>query len=385
MSSAHSRRIVPVVRSARFKPPRTSPLLFSLALLIPGISAAEGGGEAGGGFFDFSQPGSAGWNGVAGGKQIDGGQGMTALQAMLWRYTARCALEQGQHLEAPDAATGKRLRFPGMFGVAPEWRHGTCDKACQEKVSSCLIALTNRTGKHVLVSVLSGSPSMSKKLLPDDNDRDFPHQEGAFFGNVFSNEAYACQGQHVGKAPQVKRYCAREPASCSGLSTFTDVGPCQKACEMKCVRLSDGSERCAASSCKDPAGRLWAHPVTTYLRNRIEAANADETTGIRVEDEGLSGLGVGDSAVFKDVDFGASPRATRTFVAHMAGGHGKGRVEIWVDGQTRIGVLTLGGSRPAKGEHTTAIDTHGISAAHQLTLQFVAGKQLGRLTAIELR
>ena len=62
-----------------------------------------------------------GWNGLRGGEQIEGGKGLSAFQAMLWKYTAKCALPEGKTLKAPPDATGKRLEFPGLFGVAPEW------------------------------------------------------------------------------------------------------------------------------------------------------------------------------------------------------------------------------------------------------------------------
>ena len=169
------------------------------------------------------------------------------------------------------------------MGIAPEWRDGHCDRECQEKVSSCLIALSNRTGKHVQVSVLSASPAMlksSQDLKPGDSDLGFPHQEGAFFGNVFAGEAYACRGSAAEKGAQVKRFCALEPESCTGMAEFTDAGLCEQACDMSCVSLSDGSQRCAANACTDPQGRRWAFHITTYLRNQIEAANASGRTPV---------------------------------------------------------------------------------------------------------
>jgi hypothetical protein len=332
-----------------------------------------------------------GWNGLRGGEQIEGGKGLSAFQAMLWKYTAKCALPEGKTLEAPPDATGKRLKFPGLFGVAPEWNDGPCDARCQEKVSSCLIALTNRTGKHVLVSLLSADRSLGKSFAPSESDRVFPHQEGVFFGNVFTNEAYACQGAAVRKGPQVKRFCALEPATCSGLPDFSDLGPCGAACTMSCSRLGDGTERCAASSCRDPHGKRWEHPITVYLRNQIEATNADVLQGVTAGDDGIDGLDDGDSVTFKLVDFtrpagpGASTGGVKTFVASFLARRPPGRIEIWLDGKIRIGTLDLGSQPNGSRELGTPISAAGVSGAHDVTLKFVGGKNMGRLGLVEFR
>jgi len=313
---------------------------------------------------------------------------------MLWKYTARCALPEGKTLEAPPDATGKRLKFPGLFGVAPEWNDGPCDARCQEKVSSCLIALTNRTGKHVLVSLLSADRSLGQSFAPSENDRAFPHQEGVFFGNVFTNKAYACQGAAVRKGPQVKRFCALEPATCSGLPEFSDLGPCGGACTMSCSRLRDGTERCAASSCRDPHGKRWEHPITVYLRNQIEATNADVMQGVTAGDDGIDGLDDGDSVTFKLVDFtrpaapGTPAAGVKTFVASFLARRPPGRIEIWLDGKTRIGTLDLGSQADTGGrerELGTPISAAGVSGTHDVTLRFVGGKNMGRLALVEFR
>jgi len=326
-------------------------------------------------------------NGFPSTQQVESGKGMTELQAMLWKYTARCALRPDQELAAPAKPGETPKKFPGSIGVAPEWYGGTCDRACQEKVSSCLFALTNRTGRHVAVSLLSAAPNMSASLAPSDSDIGYPHQEGAFFGVVFgSGEAFSCQGSGVRKGPQVKRFCAREPATCSGLARFTDAGRCQDVCKMSCKTLSDGSERCAATSCRDPGGRTWAFPITTYLRNQIEAANADAVSGATVTDDGLVDLDDGDSATWKAVDFGAAPDGVRRFIATLADARAGGRIEVWIDGGAqRIGTLTLKASAADPRPQETALGARTVSGAHDVTLKFFGGKSLGRLTAIELR
>lgn len=329
-------------------------------------------------------------NGLRGGGDASGspgGKGLTAGQAMLWKYTARCALRPNQKLEAPDADTGKTLTFHGLLGIAPEWHDGTCDSACQEKVSSCLIALTNRTGKHVELTLLSTALGMNKGLLPDSHDVDYPHQEGAFFGSVFSGVAYACRGRGAAKAPQVKRFCALAPASCTGgVATFTDAGACDDACEMACTRLPDGSERCAATACKDPTGHTWRFPITTYLRNEIEAVNADEMTNVAVQGDVLTDWKAGATVTYKSVDFGtAAQGGITTFLAGWAAKQPGGRLEIWLDGTRRLGALDLKNTGGAVRPQSTRLAADGVAGSHDLVLKAIGGPRQGRLSTIELR
>ena len=326
------------------------------------------------------------WNGLPGAQQIQGGSKLTDLQSMMWKYTVRCALRDDQEIAEPGAKAGQPQKFRGSLGVAPEWHGGTCDRVCQEKVSSCLIALSNRTGKHVVVTLLSGAPAMGPRLIPDKNDVGFPHQEGAFFGNVFSGEAYACRGRDVRKAAQVKRFCALEPVTCSGIATFADAGSCEDVCTVSCFDLPDGSQRCPAVSCKDPKGRVWAHPITAYLRNKIEAGNADDIKGALPAEDALEDLDDGDSAVYRAVDFGPAAGGIKTFAATFAVKASRGRIEVWREGGKRLGVLQIKGSAGRiEREQTAIVDASGVSGPNDVVLKFFGARKLGRLSTIEFR
>jgi hypothetical protein len=325
-------------------------------------------------------------NGLPSRQALAGNTERTALQAMLLRYAARCALREDQEVDGPPSSSGQPQRFRGALGIAPEWQQGTCDLVCQQKVSSCLIALTNRTGKHVMLSLLSASPQMSDKLRPDQHDIGFPHQEGAFYGNVFSGEAFACRGRDVQKGAQVKRFCAREPASCSGIAQFADAGRCDEVCQMTCVGLSDGTERCAAASCRDPQGRLWPYPVTAYLRNKIEAGNADAIDGARPgDDQSVEGFADRGSARYQQVDFGDAPGGVRTFAAALTARAPGGRIELWLEGGPRLGVLDVKPTGGAEREQMVAIDARAVSGPHTVVLKFSHARAIGRLSTIELR
>jgi hypothetical protein len=186
------------------------------------------------------------------------------LAGQVLRYTARCALRPDQTLVTEEGRDGKPLQLRGEFGLAPEWQRGECAAQCQERVSACLLAHMNRSGAHVTINML-GAPSWGSRFTPSDADIRFPYQEGAFFGNVFSGLAFVCRGREVKKAPAIGRFCALEPSTCQGITRLADVGACQDACEMSCARLSDGSQRCVAISCRDPGGRRWSSPLTVYV------------------------------------------------------------------------------------------------------------------------
>jgi hypothetical protein len=266
---------------------------------------------------------------------------------------------------------------------------GTCDRSCQEKVSACLIALSNRTGKHVQVSVLSAAPALLKSvpsLKPGDTDLGFPHQEGVFFGNVFAGEAYACRGSAAEKGAQVKRFCALEPQSCTGLAEFVDAGRCQDVCEMSCTSLSDGSRRCAATACTDPQGHRWAFPITTYLRNQIEAGNADSLRGTRAgKDQAMQPRARWAAARYEQVDFGPLLGGVKTFTARIAAARAGARIEVWLDGRKRLGVLAVKSTGASEQDQSAVIDASGVSGAHAVVLKLLDATRITRLSTIEFR
>lgn len=310
---------------------------------------------------------------------------LTPQQEMLWKYTARCALRPDQELEAPVGPSGRRPKFKGVLGLAPQWRDGQCDATCQERVSSCLAALTNQTGKHVQLSLLSEAASMPASMRPDRNDVAYPFQEGVFFGNVFEGNAYVCRGRDADKGAQVKRFCAADPGLCSGMATFHDAGPCEKACRMTCRDLPDGTARCSAAACTDPAGRAWSSPVTVYLRDRIEAGNADTISGAVARAEALEALADGGQAVYRHVDFGRAGSARR-FVATLSAPRAGGALEVWLVGGTApLAVLPISNTGGVGRELSAGLNAPALSGQHDLILKFRHPASGTRLADIAVR
>ncbi len=300
--------------------------------------------------------------------------------AMLWKYVARCALKAGQSVEGPGGQ-----KFEGALGMAPGWRDGICDVACQEKVSSCLFALTNPTGKHVQVSMLGTDPSLPHGMRPSEADLPYTFQEGAFFGNVFGGEAFVCRGRDAAKGAAVKRWCAIDPRLCDVLAEMHDAGPCEQACEMSCSRLSDGSRRCVANRCHDPGGRVWTRPITTFLREQIEAGNADTIEGAVSRDQGLEQIQDGAKVTFKDVDFGPAPGRDHALVAHLKAPRGGGRIEIWLGNERQLGTLAVTATGKRAREVVTPLSAQDLAGPREVVLRFVGLQRDARVETIAVR
>ncbi len=303
-------------------------------------------------------------------RQLPTAAELTPQQEMFWKYSARCALRPDQELEAPVGPDGRHPKFKGLLGLAPEWRDGKCDATCQEKVSSCLAALTNQTAKHVQLSLTSEAMSMPEEMRPSPNDMEYPFQEGAFFGNVFEGNAYVCRGRDADKGAQSKRFCALVPGLCTGIAVFHDAGSCEDSCEFACRALPDGSHRCAAVACNDPTGRTWKSPVTVFLHDRIEAGNADTITGAVSRAEALEALQDGGQALYRHVDFGAAGSMHR-FVATVTAAKTGGKLEVWLaDGTAPIAVLPLSATGGAPRQLSVPLHAPAASGHHDVLLKF---------------
>jgi hypothetical protein len=97
------------------------------------------------------------------------------------KYMVKCALPSG-HQYATQDQNGYPYTYQGSLGVAPEWETGTCGKDCQERLSACLLAHVNNAGVHISLW-LDGEGAVGW-----GTSTDFPYMEGAFFGNLITNQ-----------------------------------------------------------------------------------------------------------------------------------------------------------------------------------------------------
>jgi hypothetical protein len=186
---------------------------------------------------------------------------------------ASCALEGGDKLEI--VVDGKTYTFPGMGGLAPQWKTGPCDQDCQEHVTGCMMSQINRWGLPVHIFFAFTHPDETGQ--PDLHG--YTVEDGAFFGNLFADppQAYACQGRGDDSLMRVFRRCAQHPVECG----FEDMGPCvtadgRGACEgfddtVAAYRDCHGTARSAEGSF--PAGDHAFWPMTIYVRPTLYCAS----------------------------------------------------------------------------------------------------------------
>jgi hypothetical protein len=304
------------------------------------------------------------------------------LDPQVIKYAVHCALPQGRSFSF-TSEEGETSSYSGGVGLAPEWVEGACDVACQEKLSSCLAAHLNRTGKHVNLTLVSAAPSLEKTIGADNDDLTYPSQEGAFFGNFWQGEVFACQGRDVTAAAQVKRFCAADPQSCD--TELKDAGSCVQACDFSCGPGTSGRKVCSAVSCRDPQGRVWQNPITVFVRNKIEASNADRLQGASEDGEELVQLSPGAEATYRQVDFGGRDRPKKEFVALVKDTTPGTGLEVWVDGKTRVATLKTPAVKGGGRELAMPLRSAKLEGRHDVTLKITGSGQVGRLSHIEVR
>jgi len=131
----------------------------------------------------------------------------------LLSYMASCALPASVTLEAE--LDGETLSFPGSVGLAPAWADRALHASEQRWVSACLLARVNAHDTSVQVSLRGPHPA----LRADGDERAlYSLEEGAFWGNIFTDDAdawWSCEGEDQAQGETgdlVQRDCA-EPAT----------------------------------------------------------------------------------------------------------------------------------------------------------------------------
>jgi hypothetical protein len=168
----------------------------------------------------------------------------TAAGQQLLQYVVECALPAGQSI------TKGTKTFSGAIGVGAAWKTGACDTTCQQQVSACLLARTNEIGTNVLIDMRSSITQIGT----GSSGASYTIQEGAFFGNLFSNppKAFACKGVDGSFGIFEGRTCANG-GSCGmvGIGNY-----CRNACK---PGLGKTYYDCVAG------GTTYNKVITTYL------------------------------------------------------------------------------------------------------------------------
>lgn len=206
---------------------------------------------------------------------------------MVASYLIRCALPSTSTIKVTNW-DGMLVELHGEVGVAPEWEEDLCDLVCQEKVSACLLALTNDSGTHTTIEMTSSWHDMGT-----DHERNVC--EGVFFGNLFMTPPYGVMAACADYAQTLKqasedpdKIVANKnllPRSCNLLNanTFVEFLTNVDHCPVKIVgsanslswppannnnicKLTDYEEGTATECFSEgPENTKWKYPITTWL------------------------------------------------------------------------------------------------------------------------
>ena len=170
-------------------------------------------------------------------------------------YVVKCALDPDDVVVG--TLDGQTYELRGLLGLTPAWKVRSLHDDEQELISACLLAHVNAFGTPVTIS-LRAEGTLS---ATDEERRDYPVYEGAFFGQLFEDDeirAYSCQGSQQEAAlahseDRALRVCTNESESCDIIS----VGRCRDVCETRTKDM--GWNDCWAE------GRRYQPTVNVYL------------------------------------------------------------------------------------------------------------------------
>lgn len=145
-------------------------------------------------------------------------------------FIVSCAVKEGETLVA--TFEGETYEFFGEVGLANKWLNHPVDKEGEGWVSACLFARVNASNVPIPISLRG--PSNKLAASPEEKEG-WTLQEGAFFGNYFTDEDEdidwnACQGsdQAAGETGGLVERDCTEPDGNTGLTMcgFKYAGMC---------------------------------------------------------------------------------------------------------------------------------------------------------------
>src|SRR5262245_20826266 len=221
----------------------------------------------------------------------------TADGREVYSYIVGCALDASMTIEAaapgaPDSVPpqtnytcqNERCVFAGILGLAPYWADRKLDHKGQRWVSACLLARVNHFDYAESISLRGLAPELT---VGTDEAELFTLQEGAFFGNLFTDgdgpiDWNACRGldQAAGESGGLAfRDCAQpdpeDPAHtycgfnfAGDCADFTPEFPNPYSC--KSFDGEDGAYgECHAEEADGhwPSLRAYREVITVYVSN----------------------------------------------------------------------------------------------------------------------
>jgi hypothetical protein len=200
------------------------------------------------------------------------------------KYLAKCALGANDTLVKKDQS-GTSYTFAGSLGLAPQWKDsvtGSCNQACTEAMSACMMAHINTSGVHIPLWMVGPESSVGWGQSPW-----FPTREGTFFGQMMlvdvnnNLDAYYCNGPGSDKNVVPGRlgfnqgavpYQNAWPAS-AGMDGMCDTshstGTCTKHALSTGETTTDGPDSCTLN------GVTYNNPLTVWRGETFQAEAAE--------------------------------------------------------------------------------------------------------------
>jgi hypothetical protein len=140
---------------------------------------------------------------TTGGLSLTSGLATTPGGREILKYMVKVAYPLGHSLTFQDnTVPAASYTFDGALGVAPELEFGTCDVACQERISAAMLAHVNNSGLHVGIWLVGPDTGIGWGASPN-----YPYKEAAYFGNLFTSNMPGnyCAGKDMGSGDAMGR------------------------------------------------------------------------------------------------------------------------------------------------------------------------------------
>ncbi len=326
---------------------------------------------------------------------------------IILRYLAQCALSPSQTVHILDIDGTTTLDFTGAMGLATTWESQALSASGQRRVSACLAARTNASGKTVQLSLRG----VGIEVTPLEKAQ-YQRHEGIFAGNLFGDTPYIktctvdgggisgrvcsesddCGFTSLGNCSDPSAACTWDAASglyvgCGGeaevINTFlpfdtsTDYGAFHS-----CAKESDGSMRCWGLNTYGEFGNGTTSSSMTFAAvpsldfGFVTQISLGARTSCALTADGaawcwgenISGaLGVGDSVNRTS----PTPLASLGYDLAQLSNNGDGGCVVRTDGHAFCW-----------GENTAGQVGDGTTVARQTPVQVVGGGGMGHLEGV---
>jgi hypothetical protein len=164
-------------------------------------------------------------------------------------YLISCAFPEDVTLVGTDSH-GTEIEFHGGIGLAPRWATRRLTQGEQRWISACMLARVNNAGASIFISLRGPHDALD---VTTEESNEFPLQEGAFFGEIFSDPQrfYACRGADLyaggfGSTFELRACAKPTDAGDTTVCGMTFAGDCgafdrERACDRQ---TGDYYERC---------------------------------------------------------------------------------------------------------------------------------------------